>query len=170
MDPHLRRIAEPAHPLPRRGDTDARVEHRRDQRDDPGQRPPLIVAITGCGRTLLEPPRQPVQLPIRHLRIRPRGSPGCQSPSATSDPDPPPLIRRLRRHLQPRRDLDRRQPPLEQISRGPPDLPPLPAFHLADTTTIAVTHTTSRTDHTKLRRSPKSLTKDPTETLTTKGV
>jgi hypothetical protein len=71
VDRHLRGVAEPAHRLPRRGDRDPQVKHRRDQRDHPDQRPALVLAIAGGSRPLVKAGLQPRKLLVRQLRIRP---------------------------------------------------------------------------------------------------
>jgi hypothetical protein len=51
MDRQLRRITEPAHRLPRRGDADPQVKHGRDQRHHPGEGPlPVRGVIGGAAR------------------------------------------------------------------------------------------------------------------------
>jgi len=146
------------------------MEQRGDQRHHPDQRPALVLAVAGRCRALLEADPEPGQLLVRQLRIRARGPFGGQSWCAAGNPNPPPLIRRLRRHFQLLRDLDRRHISLEQRGRALPHQLPPHAFYLVNTTAIAISHTTSRPDTSHIRRSPKSLTVDSSETPTPKGV
>ena len=146
------------------------MEQRGDQRHHPHQGPSLILAVTGRRRAPFQPFPQPGQLLVRQFRIRARDTLRGQSLHAAGHPDPPPLIRRLRRHFQSPSDLDRRHASREQFRRPLPHLLAPDPFHLVNATTIAVPHETSRPDTTHTRRSPKSLTADPKETSTPKGV
>jgi hypothetical protein len=87
----LRGVAESAHRLPRRGDPDPDMEHRRDQRHDRSQRPALVLAVAGGGRPQLKPSLEPGQLVVGQFRGRPGRTlgPGCSGTRWRAGAGPP---------------------------------------------------------------------------------
>ena len=140
MTGHLRR---PAHPTQQQRSTLKAVpdvEHRRDERNHPDQRPSLILDITRRRRPGLQPLLQPEHLPLAQLPPGSTRSLRRQRIRPTGQPRTPPRIRRLRRHLQPHSHIDSSHTSGEQIRRLPAHpLPPLPA-RLGQPATIGIPH------------------------------
>ena len=164
----LRCETRPVQQVPRGADRDRGVKHPADHRAHPGQGPPLVLDPAGRRRAGLQRLGQPQHLSVGQPPLRSRSAFRRQRLFTADGPGSPPGVRRLRRHLQRRRDLHSSHPFSEHPRRFAAYLFPARSALRADAATIAISHTASNAT-----REPSAITRngevDFTQTLTSKG-